>query len=150
MEIHLYLGFKRHQPMIKTPSQLITTWQADTSCLPGPLSDWRCMTLGHRLSDRPGLRKQQQSTSIFPFRGWDSSAYWFSNIWAHQTDLLPMILFVSHWRQQKQDQIGEVGFSLIIWHRLINEKRDPGSVGYMGVILPSYIGIRINRYKDPY
>ena len=33
---------------------------------------------------------------------------------------------------------------------LSNEKRAPGSLVYMGVILPSYIGIIINHDKDPY
>ncbi len=34
---------------------------------------------------------------------------------------------------------------------LSNEKRAPGLLGYIGdEILPSYIGIIINHYKDPY
>ena len=32
-----------------------------------------------------------------------------------------------------------------------NEKRNPGCLGYIGdEILPSYVGIIINRYKDTY
>ena len=34
--------------------------------------------------------------------------------------------------------------------QLSNEKRAPGWLGYIGDILPSYIGITINHYKDPY
>ncbi len=36
-------------------------------------------------------------------------------------------------------------------HQVSNEKRAPGWLGYIGdEKLPSYIGIIINHYKDPY
>ena len=48
--------------------------------------------------------------------------------------------------------LSESIYSILSKHfHLSNEKRDPGSLGYIGdEKLPSYVGIKINHYKDPY
>ncbi len=44
-----------------------------------------------------------------------------------------------------------IGSSSHPWSHMSNEQRAPGCLGYIGdEILPSYVGIIINHYKDPY
>ena len=38
-----------------------------------------------------------------------------------------------------------------VWKEHLSHEKNPGWLGYIGdEILPSYIGIIINHYKDPY